>query len=96
MKDQERSEISRHELLIYKAFVDNKDKWLTNQGIAEMLTGSVAIRTVRLHTLRLVKLGILDLAEVFPAHRFKASIKAHRRNLNYVTRLKKALEVFGM
>jgi DNA-binding IclR family transcriptional regulator len=45
--------------------------WLTSQQVAE--GAKVAARTARQHLLRLVQLGLLDQAEVFPAHRYRLS-----------------------
>lgn len=52
-------------------------------------------RTARQHTRRLVDLGVLDMAEVFPAHRFRLSAKADKRKRAYLARLERACEVFG-
>ena len=89
----ERSEISHHEVRIYQSLKTRPQEWLTNKEIAGV--SGVNERTVRLHTLRFVKLGMLDLAEVFPAHRFRWSAKAERRNKSYEVRLENAIEVFG-
>lgn len=91
----ERNEISIHEVKIYNALKTNQDKWLTNADIEGMIEG-VSRRTVRAHTLKLVQLGLLDQAEVFPAHRYKWSGKGAKRNTAYSIRLEKAAEVFGL
>lgn len=89
----ERSEISMHEVRVYRAFVDNPAVWMTNERVAEL--SGVATRTVRSHTARLVNHGVLDQAEVFPGHRFRLSEKASKRNRAYVERLEQAVAVFG-
>jgi DNA-binding transcriptional regulator PaaX len=61
----ERSEVSRHEVLVYAALSSNKGRWLSNAEIAAALQPGIAERTVRAHTHRLVDLGLLDQAEVF-------------------------------
>jgi hypothetical protein len=91
----ERSEISLHELKVYLALKNNSDKWLSNEDIAGMVTG-VSPRTIRQHTRRLVKLGVIDQAEVFPRHHYKISEKAGKRNQSYVARLESAAVVFGL
>ena len=53
------------------------------------------LRTVRLHTMRFVKLGMLDQAEVFPAYRYRWSKKSDRRNMAYSQRLEQAASVFA-
>lgn len=90
----EKGEISLHEVKLYRSFTGSPEKWVSNRDVAQM-TG-VAERTVRMHTLRLVNLGILDMAEVFPAHRFRLAKMADKRNKGYVTRLENACEVFGL
>lgn len=91
----ERNEISIHEASIYTSLL-KAGNWMTNREIAKASTRPVAERTVRHHTKRLVALGLLDLAEVFPAHRYRASDMANKRNAAYVNRLKAACEVFGI
>lgn len=91
--DAEQSEVSRHEAQIY-LFVKSQKGWVTSQDVAHG-TG-VAVRTVQKHMKRLVQLGIFDLAEVFPAHRFRLSSKANRRNVSYLQRLDFACEVFDL
>ncbi len=90
----ERSEISLHEVKVYQALKNHPDKWMTNHDIAELV--GISERTVRLHSRRFVTLGLLDLAEVFPAHRFRWSSKDSRRNKSYVLRIEHAVEAFGL
>jgi hypothetical protein len=90
----ENNEISIHEVRIYRTFTQSPDKWLTNQEVASL--SDVAGRTARLHTKRLVSIGVLDVAEVFPGHRYRLSEKAGKRDAGYVNRLQKASEVFGI
>jgi predicted ArsR family transcriptional regulator len=68
--------------------------WLTGAEIAKK--SGVVPRTVRAHLLKLVNLGLLDVAEVFPAHRYRISEKAEKRNASYIKRLDAAAEVFGL
>jgi predicted ArsR family transcriptional regulator len=89
----ERNEVSVHQARIYVA-IKNAAGWVTNREIAK--SASVAERTARQHTLNLVKLGVLDLAEVFPAHKYRLSEKASKRNAAYVNRLESAREVFAL
>ncbi len=88
----ERNEVSIHEVKVAAALRTAVDKWLTNKEIAEH-TG-IPYRTVAAHTLKLVKLGLVDQAEVFPAHRFRWSDKAGKRNVSYNLRLETAAEIF--
>lgn len=91
----ERNEISRQEVEVFRALIIQSGIWQTNAEIANACSG-VAPRTVRAMTLKFVKLGIVDQAEVFPAHRFRLSIKADKRNRGYVDRLRRTAEVFGI
>ena len=89
----ERNEVSVHEAKIYCAFLTDPN-WKTSREIAK--AASVAERTARQHCLRLVHLGIVDQAEVFPAHRYRISEKAKKRNISYVQRLEQACAVFNL
>lgn len=89
----EKNEISTHQIKVWRAVLKNGG-WMTARDIAEE-TG-VAKRTASLHCFNLVKLGIFDLAEVFPAHRYRASDMGDKRNKAYLLRLEKASEVFGL
>jgi hypothetical protein len=92
----ERTEISSHEVKVYLALKSQPGKWLSNAEIAK-LAGGMNLRTVRMHTLRLVKLGIVDQAEIFPAYRYRlASKKADKRNAAYSIRLNETAEVMGL
>lgn len=91
----ENNEISQHEVLIFNVLKTNKGRWMTN-GEIQKAVKSVAERTVRKHTKRLVDLGLLDLAEVFPAHKYRLSEKAMQRNTAYTKRLQNAVEVFSV
>ena len=84
--------MSVHQVRIYMALKEAAG-WITNRQIAT--AANVAERTARQHTLNLVKLGVLDLAEVFPAHKYRLSEKAAKRNAAYVNRLEAAREVFA-
>ncbi len=95
MEIMERSEVSIHEVLIADQLRTHAS-WMTNADIAAALTGRVTERTVRAHTLKLVRSGLVDQAEVFPAHRFRWSEQGSKRNRGYFDRLGRAAEVFGL
>lgn len=90
--DMERNEISAHEVKVFRALAGQE--WMTNREIAK--ASGVAERTVRLHTMRFVKIGIADLAEIFPAHRYRLSKKADKRNGSYLRRLEEAASILGV
>lgn len=89
----EKNEISLHQLRIFE-FVKEHSGWLTARDIAK--GSGVAERTARHHATQLVQLGIFDSAEVFPAHRYRLSDKADKRNKSYILRLERARDVFGL
>ena len=92
----ERSEISQHEVAVYQV-LKKSNNWMTNKAIAVATKAycPVAERTVRCHTKRFLKLGIIDLVEVFPAHVYKLSNLADKRNAAYMQRLEQALAIFN-
>lgn len=92
----ERSEISRHEVEVFRVLAQAKPgAWLSNADI-HAATDRVAARTVRATTLKLVGLGLVDQAEVFPSHRFRLSSQAAKRNRGYYDRLHRAAEALGI
>jgi hypothetical protein len=88
----EHNEVSFHEVRVYLAY-KSATGWLTAREVAAK--SGVAERTARAHSLKLVKLGVLDQAEVFPAHRYRIAGKAAKRNAGYLRRLENACAVFG-
>ncbi len=90
----EKNEVSLHEVKVYRLFAANPERWISNREVAA--EAHVAQRTARAHTLKLVNLGLLDQAEVFPSHRFRFSETASKRNKTYTQRLDHAASVFGL
>jgi predicted transcriptional regulator len=84
----ENNEISAHEVRLYQTLLSSE--WVTSKDAAHK--SNVAARTARHHLRRLVELGICDLAEVFPAHRYRISKMASKRNKAYLLRLEYAME----
>ncbi len=89
----EKNEVSRHEISVFKV-LNEADGWLTAADIAER--AQVARRTASAHALKLVKLGIVDQAEVYPAHRYRLSEFAAKRNRGYADRLSRAADALGI
>ncbi len=89
----ERNEISAQEVRVYSHLKRNGARWTTSKTTAA--EAHVAPRTARALLLKFVRLNIVDQAEVFPAHRYRLSEKAARRNLGYVQRLEHACAVFA-
>lgn len=90
----ERNEISLHEVKLFLAIKGRDGKWATSRDLAA--EAGVAERTARAHLLKLVNLNVLDVAEVFPAHRYRLAGKAEKRNTSYFVRLRNAIEVFNI
>jgi hypothetical protein len=89
----EQNEISVQECRVYLA-LKKRQAWVSNRELAK--EAGIADRTARAKTLKFVGLGICDVAEVFPGHRYRFSEKAGVRNNAYVRRLESAIEVLGM
>lgn len=90
----ERNEVSTHEVMVYQALRGHPTRWMTNKEIAAGLSG-IAGRTVRAHTQKLVEAGLVDQAELFPAHRYRWSEFADKRNPAYTRRLQRAAEILS-
>lgn len=89
----ERNEVSLHEVKLFVA-LKAKPEWRTSKDLAA--EAGIADRTSRAHLVKMVKLGLVDVAEVFPAHRYKLSEMAGKRNAAYLNRLANACEIFGV
>lgn len=90
----ERNEVSIHEVRLFKALQARSGKWATAKEMSD--EAEIAGRTARAHLTKFVGLGIVDVAEVFPAHRYRLAEKADKRNAAYINRLKAAASVFGL
>ncbi len=89
----ERNEISAHEVRVFTLLESHPRRWFTHVELGT--EGQVAERTARAYTLKFVKLGLLDVAEVWPRHRYRLREKPEKRNVAYHQRLKAAQAVFG-
>lgn len=89
----ETSEISIHLCKVFLA-IKATNGWAASKDVA--CSSGVAERTTRAHLLRLVKMGLLDQAEVFPAHRYRFAAKADKRNRAMLQRINGACDIFGL
>ena len=89
----ETNEISLHLVRVFE-LAKAHPGWLTAKEIADR--AGVAGRTARAHAAKLVQLGIFDVAEVFPGHRYRLSELAVKRNKPMLQRLEAARMVFGL
>lgn len=88
----EQNEISTHEVAVFN-YLKANDRWLSNEELSRAL--DMSKRTVRSKTKKFLDLGLCDVAEVFPGHRYRFSDKANKRNAAYLKRLEWAAAVFG-
>lgn len=88
----EKSEISDKEIKFFMS-LRSSPGWKTSKEVAN--AAKCSPRTGRMYALKFVRLGIADLAEVFPEHRYRIAERASRRNASYIQRLEQAIEVFG-
>jgi hypothetical protein len=89
----EGNEVSIHLVKVY-LYLKTHPGWHTSRKIAA--GAAVAERTARAHALRLVQTGLVDQAEVFPAHQYRFSTLAPQRNRTFLQRLEQAKEIFGL
>lgn len=83
-------EVSIHEILVVRA-LRASGTWMTHHEIrAAITTMPVAERTVRRHVQRLLGLGLVEQASVFPAHRFRWCATSEKRNQAYLQGLERA------
>ena len=73
-------------------FEANASRWFTNVAVAS--EAHVSSRTARAHTLKLVRLGLVEVAAVFPGYRYRLRPSPHKKNVAYHQRLKAAQDVF--
>jgi hypothetical protein len=90
----ETNEISVHQAKVYLVAKTSPEEWFTVLELAKR--SGVARRTASMHASRLVSLGVFDLRELFPGHRFRIAAKAEKRNKAHILRLDEAVSVFGL
>jgi hypothetical protein len=87
--------ISLHEVLVYRALCQSRGRWLSDRQLAQQIEG-VTGRSIRASCLKLVMYGLVDQPNVFPAHRYRLSAEASRRDHPHVRRLEQAATAFGL
>src|SRR5438309_558618 len=85
--------ISIQEIRVFQTLRAHAGEWLTNHEIAE--EAAVADRTARAHTAHFVEVGIAEVAELFPAHRYRLTDRASLTDAGYFDRLEQAVAVLG-
>ena len=86
--------ISAHVVKLLLVFRRQPDHWLANGDVAE--AAEISPRTVRLHTSRLVEIGVLDVERVHPASKFRLAREPGKAGRAYLERLERAREVLGL
>jgi DNA-binding transcriptional ArsR family regulator len=91
----EKREISQYLVAIYFVFKNRPDQWMSNADVAAVTHG-IRPRTVRAHTHRLAKLGVLDESRVFPGNYYRLAVKRNEDAEEHCRRLERAAQAFGM
>ena len=63
---------SRHQALVYNAFVNRPEQWLSHDDIVNVEPG-IAPRTARAHAKALADAGLLDRKWMFPSTQYRLS-----------------------
>ena len=88
---KETNEISLHAVRVYRVLKESR--WLSAQEIAAL--ANIGRRTARAYAKRFTDLGIVDVAELWPGHRYRLSASAAKRNHGFLQRLEQASEILG-
>lgn len=86
--------ISRHEVRVLLVFRQSPERWLDNAQVAE--AANINPRTARLHTAKLVELGVLDVQRVFPASKFRIGRSPGPAGRTYLDHWEQAREAHGI
>ena len=84
--------VSIHQARLFAVL--QKSDWITSKQAAE--AAKIHERTSRAHLHKLRDLGIVECAEVFPAHLYRLSAQPNQHNLAHLVQLKDACRVFGV
>jgi hypothetical protein len=90
----DRNTVSSHEVATYFAFKAQPSQWFTNVAVAA--ASGVGLRTARLHTSGLARVGVLDVERLFPGYRFRLAAKMTQSARAYASRLEAAAAIFGL
>lgn len=86
--------ISPHEVRLVLALRREPDRWHTNGELAD--AAEIGERTARGHTARLAEIGVVDVERVFPGNRYRLVKRPAGEAKEYLERVDKAREVFGL
>ena len=83
--------VSRHAVRVFEALRENRGRWRTSDELAA--AAGVLPRTARAHLTKLVRLGAVETAPVWPTH-YRLAEAMPGEPAEYVRRLEQAAEVF--
>lgn len=87
--------ISRHEVEVFHLLRLDREKWYSVQDLAAALKEkNIADRTVRLHVSRFAQAGLLEIAEIFPAKRYRLSEKGG--DAGFRSKLEQTAAILGL
>ena len=88
-------EISLQEASFFKVLCNAKSSWCTSSQLADEAT--VSPHTARMYARRLVDFGIVEVVKTFPGYRYRLTDNGRNEiDKEYLSRLEKAVEVFGL
>lgn len=91
----DRKKISRHEVEVFHLLHLDLEKWHSVQDLAAALKDkNIADRTVRLHVSRFAQAGLLEIAEIFPAKRYRLMAKGG--DVDYRAKLEQTEAILGL
>jgi len=83
---------SEQEISLYRILSGSPEKWFTHSELAK--TSGIGARTVRSHTLKFAKHGLVECRRVFPGFRYRWIKKPSKQAQQYLDRLRSSEEVF--
>jgi hypothetical protein len=86
--------ISAHEVRLLLVLQQQPERWHANGELAEVAKASE--RTARAHTARLAEIGVLEVERVFPGNKYRLVKRPAGAAKEYLERVQKAREVFGL
>lgn len=86
--------ISAHEVRLLLVLQQQPEHWHANGELAEV--AKVSERTARAHTARLAEIGVLEVERVFPGNKYRLVKRPTGTAKEYLGRVQKAREVFGL
>ena len=86
--------ISAHEARLLPVLQQQPEHWHANGKLAEL--AKVSERTARAPTARLAEMGVLEVEGAFPGNKYRLVKRPAGAAKEYLERVQKAREVFGL